>query len=441
MLFFKSNKNPFHTFDFQSKSKKTDIITHLLEFIQMQTSRLWTSSFVGAILMIIGTSIGGGMLALPIVTANGGILFSSLFLISCWLLMTAGAFLILEVNLLLPEGTNLISMAKKTLGIKGEVVAWISYLMLLYCLLSAYAAGGGEVIHHFFSLLKMNVSYFLSVILFVLLFACVLIRGISSVDKVNRIIMALKLLSFFFILTITFSNIQIKNFEIGHPKTLIFTITTMVTSFGFAIIVPSLRTYLKSDVKKLRLSILIGSLIPLIFYLLWEFVIFGVIPVRGPYSLEQLSKSPQPVQALVDSLTHNIQQSGLPLAANIFTTVCIFTAFLGVSLCLIDFLSDGLKINRNEKKIIFVYALTFIPPVLFVLFIPSLFTFGIRFAGLFCMILLSILPAIMVWFSRYHQKLPRLYKFFGEKPLIICVVLFSILVIVISLFENFYFTR
>jgi len=90
---------------------------------------------LGSILLIVGTSIGAGMLALPIATAQLGFFGSLILLLICWFVMTAGALLLLEVNLWLPQNSNLISMAKATIGPIGQIVAWITYLLLLYYLL------------------------------------------------------------------------------------------------------------------------------------------------------------------------------------------------------------------------------------------------------------------------------------------------------------------
>lgn len=82
------------------------------------------SKLIGGILLIVGTSIGGGMLALPVAMASAGLGASILFLLLCWLVMTTAALLILEVNLRLPAGSNLVSMAKMTLGVPGQIIAW-----------------------------------------------------------------------------------------------------------------------------------------------------------------------------------------------------------------------------------------------------------------------------------------------------------------------------
>ena len=57
------------------------------------------NKLIGGILLIIGTSIGGGMLVLPIATAQLGFINALIFLVLCWAIMTAAALLILEVNL------------------------------------------------------------------------------------------------------------------------------------------------------------------------------------------------------------------------------------------------------------------------------------------------------------------------------------------------------
>src|SRR5258708_2432147 len=95
------------------------------------------AKMIGGILLIVGTTIGGGMLALPIVMAQGGFWGAALLLFASWLVMTFSAFLILEVNLWMPMNSNIILMAKRTLGRWAEVIAWICYLLLFYCLLAA----------------------------------------------------------------------------------------------------------------------------------------------------------------------------------------------------------------------------------------------------------------------------------------------------------------
>ena len=93
----------------------------------MKTNRL-----LGSILLISGTTIGGGMLALPVVTGIYGLDAAVLILFAVWFVNVFIGFALLEANLRLPPGTNLITMARSTLGRPGEYIAWVSCSLFLY---------------------------------------------------------------------------------------------------------------------------------------------------------------------------------------------------------------------------------------------------------------------------------------------------------------------
>ena len=82
---------------------------------------------IGGVLLVAGTTIGAGMLALPVVTGLAGFYPSVALFLAYWLFLTFTAFLMLEVSLWLPPQANLISMARHTLGRWGEAVSWALY--------------------------------------------------------------------------------------------------------------------------------------------------------------------------------------------------------------------------------------------------------------------------------------------------------------------------
>ena len=352
---------------------------------------------LGAVLLIVGTSIGGGMLALPVMTAHSGYVPSGIFLIGAWAIMTIGAFLLLEVNLWLPPGSNLISMVRATLGRRVEWLAWVVYMLLLYCLLCAYIAGGEDLIHGLFHLSGFAIPGWAALLLFVLVFGGVVCFGIRFIDLTNRLIMLAKVIAFVFIVVVTLPLVKMMGLSGGRFVPLWHTLTAMITSFGFAIIVPSLRQYLNNNHRALRIALSVGCVVPLVCYLLWEAIIFGVMPKTGPHGLLALAHAKEPISALMVALSDLTQRNAVIIAAKTFTSICVVTAFLGVSLSLTDFLSDGLRITKQGKHAGVIYALTFLPPTLLILFVPRLFVFGISFAGVFCIILLIMLPLWMAY--------------------------------------------
>lgn len=76
------------------------------------------------------------------------------------------------------------------------------------------------------------------------------------------------------------------------------------------------------------------------------------------------------------------------------------TAFLGVSIGLFDFLADGLSLKKSGLQGKGTLALTFVPPLFVVLINPGIYLHALGYAGVCCVILLLLLPAVMTWRAR-----------------------------------------
>ncbi len=382
------------------------------------------SRFVGGVLLIVGTSIGGGMLALPVANAATGFWQSSLVLFICWAFMTLGAFFILEANLYLPRGKHMVSMASATLGNFGLLTAWISYLFLLYTLLSAYVSGGSDVLSSLLLKAGLHLAEWQTSSIFTLLFGLVVYGGIHYVDYFNRFLMFGKLVVYFLLVILIAPFIQMEHFQHGNIRFVAGSIMILITSFGFAIIVPNLRDYFDDDIKTLKKVILIGSLIPLLCYVAWDAVIIGSLPSEGKEGLASLMQNPHTTSALAGLLSEKVQNPTISALFNFFTSICMLTAFLGVSLCLYSFLADGLKLRQRGNHGIGLFILTFLPPLLIVIYYPGAYLHALSYAGIFCIILLLLLPALMCYFGRKHYQAS--FKVPGGKVTQILVILTSI---------------
>lgn len=363
------------------------------------------SKLVGGTLLIVGTSIGGGMLALPVLTAEVGFGNSLIFLIACWLIMTAGALLVLEVNLRLPPGSNMVSMAKSTLGLPGQIIAWVTYLFLLYTLLSAYISGGSDVFHALLQKININLPTEITSILFTFIFSLVVYKGIRSVDYVNRGLMFGKLGVYILLVAIISPHISPSSLTGGSISAFTGILMVLITSFGFASIVPSLRDYFEEDIASLRRVILFGSLIPLFCYIMWDAVIMGVVTREGHNGLIELMTSDHATSGLTEALSQSVNNHWISGFFSFFTSICMVTAFLGVSLGLFDFLADGLKFKKTGSQGKYTLALTFLPPLIVVLLNPGIYLHALSYAGVCCVILLLVLPTLMSWRGRKQASL------------------------------------
>lgn len=388
---------------------------------------LHTNRLFGGILLVTGTSIGAGMLALPVISSFAGFIPSFVLLVICWLFLFGTSLLLLDVNLAFPGEVNLITMAGRSLGLPGKAITWITYLLLLYSLTSAYISGSAPLFLQAFNYITgYTAPAWIGPFPLLVFFGIFVYIGTLAVDWVNRILMIGLVVSYFLLAAFLPSNIQPHLLQHVDVSAIWIAIPVVLTSFGFHIIIPTLTTYLHHDKKKLRLALFIGSLIPFIVYVIWEFLILGVVPLEGEHGLITDYLSGQTAAA---SLPYLLNHSWIPTIVSAFAFFAIITSFLGVSLSLSDFLADGLHMKRFTLGREFACLLTFVPPLIFVLIYPRGFILALQFAGILVAILLCILPAIMAW------KLPA-YRTPLRRAILISVILLALFMIGIDILEE-----
>lgn len=391
------------------------------------------NKIIGAIFLVTGTAIGGGMLALPVTTAQAGFIPAVAVLLLSWLLMTTAALLIVEVNLWLPKENNLVSMAGLTLGRPGKVVAWLSCLLLLYALISAYIAGGSDIFANLLHLINIKLPGPLNDIIFTVLFGFIVFKGMKSVDYVNRGLISIKLGVLTLLFIVILPHVTLPHLEHHQVAYLPHTLAIVITSFGFANIVPSLCHYLDRDAKQIRIAVLFGSLLPLGCYIVWIGVVLGSLPLSGEHSLMSVFHSSHTTSSLTNAISNSLQTTSIKTFTRIFTSICVATSFLGVSLALSDFIADGVGREKQGLGNLLIYSLTFIPPLVLVIFWPGAFMHCLEYAGILCVILLMLLPALMAYSGRYIKRFDHGHLVPGGKLLLIALALCALLIIYLSL--------
>ncbi|HSX26577.1 MAG TPA: aromatic amino acid transport family protein [Chlamydiales bacterium] len=385
-----------------------------------------TNRLVGGILLVSGTSIGAGMLALPVISSFAGFFPSFGLLAICWFLLFITSLLLLDVNLACRGEVNMISMAGRTLGAWGKGVCWVTYLLLLYSLIAAYIAGGAPLfLQGLAHLTGWSAPSWVGPFPLLFLFGIFVYLGTHAVDWINRLLMFGLIFSYILLIIFLPSQVQLSLLQHIDIQAVAIAVPVVMTSFGFHIIIPTLTTYLDHDVKKLRLTLFIGSLIPLVVYTIWEYLILGIVPLWGE---EGLMKAWVSGESGATALSNVLQKPWITTVASAFSFFAIITSFLGVSLSLSDFLTDGLKMKRFSLGREFACLLTFIPPLIFALSYQRGFILALEYGGGFVAILLCILPALMAWKLPHYRSLPRRLLLAG----VILVSLFVIGLVILN---------
>lgn len=392
----------------------------------------------GCALLISGICIGAGMLGLPVVTAEAGFYTTLWIVIGIWVLMTFSGLLMLEANLRLPSDMNLISMARQTLGKPGVIIAWIANLGLFYALMAAYISGGTallvEMLNVFFPGYFSNVN---TTFLFVFIFGFLVFLGTRMIDYTNRVLLIGLIGGYLLLLILLASKVDTQLLHFGSVNYLIGApLAILVTSFGFHLLVPSLVHYMNGDVKGLRTAIVIGTTLPLIIYILWIWVVQGVLPLEGEHGLRAVMASGQPGSQIPIALFYQVGSHWVATSVGVFTFCALISSFVGVALSLFDFFSDALHLSKDRRGRFISLLLVFILPMIFSIAYPAGFIMALQYASIFAVILLVIYPVLMVWSGRYHLKLDG-YRVWGGKPLLIIILLFGLLVLGVEVAMQF----
>lgn len=394
-----------------------------------------TKKFIGSIFLLLGTCIGAGMLALPIVSVHETFAFSVMLLITAWLCMTIGAFAILTVNMWFAPGSNLLTMAQGTLGRWGKLITAIVYLLLMYSLLCAYLAAASGIVHLITAaVFHQDISRGFATFITLLILSAIVYRGMGAVDFMNRVFMSIKLVIFLVIVVMLLPNVQINQLVVGDLMMRNDTFIVMVTSFGYATILPSLREYLQSDRASLNKVVVIGSLIPLVIFFVWLLVVKGVLPREGDDGLIAMSISDNPSGLMMLSIARMLTHPWMKFIASIFVSVYVLTSFLCVSMGLSDFVADAIKRKKEGKHKILVHVLCFLPPLLLVLFQPGIFITALSYAGQLCIILLMLLPLLMFYTGRYHQQLGSCRRITGERWVVLLLIVMAVGFLLVQFF-------
>ncbi|XP_015689835.2 tyrosine-specific transport protein-like isoform X1 [Oryza brachyantha] len=375
-------------------------------------------SVVGAAALVVGTSIGSGILAVPQRTAPAGFVPSAACMVTCWAFLVIEALLLAEINVHLRrkkgkdagdggggghlEVISLKSMAQETLGEWGGNLAAGAYLFLSYTSMVAYTSKSGEVLSRLIAGVPEPVSGGAFTAALALLIAA---GGTGVTDKVNQL---LTFVMIGLLLTIEVSAVASgaglttpanTNWE-QVPATLPVIIFTLV----FHDIAPVICAYLGGDLVRIRLSILVGSIVPLLSLLVWDDIALSVSTDLNGFDIMDMLKT---------EWSYTVVETFSLLAVG----TSLIGTLLGASQFFIEQMANlvsssaqgheeeegsrhrgGRAVDDNAMLSYIAAGAVVAPTVLIAATVPNSFSIATDIAGGYCMtILYGVLPPLMAW--------------------------------------------
>jgi tyrosine-specific transport protein len=401
------------------------------------------NKFIGSTMLVVGTAIGAGILALPLVGAQVGFIYSTIALILIAILAYFANMLILEVNLAFPLHENSFSsMSHAIFGKAGKVLMWLLYLFYLYAIVIAYISGNASLLDHVFSYyFHIIIPNWLTAVAFVVVLGFAVFISTAAVDYLNRGLLSLKGIFLIAVLIFLVPYVDVSNLmrnDLHSAQHLNVAAPVFLSALNFALIIPSLSNYLEKDVKAIKLSILAGLFIITPIYIWWLFVAFGTVPMDGVHSFNALFAAHGSVGEFVSVLSFIAHNKYVILGINGFTNITMTTSFLGVSLALFDFLADGFKIANTQVGRFKTSMLTFIPPLIVALLFSNAFISALGYVGVLIAVLFFIFPVLMVYKLRKQKKLISTYRAPVGKLFLAVIFLFGVAIIILQIVDTLF---
>lgn len=389
---------------------------------------------IGAILLIAGTCIGSGMIALPIVLAKLGLVPSIFLMLAIWFIMYYTSLINLELNLQADQALSLGELGKRFSGRWAQLIGVLSLKILSYSLLAVYIYGGSSILKELCACkLQMQLSLTGVASCYTVGAMLVLLLPIKWIDYFNRLLF-IGLLSVVAILiaglavSLDWNHLPLLSEQYSKPAVWMALVPVIFTSFGFSVVFPSLTNYCDKNPKMLKTVFFWGSFLPALVYILWTCSILTVVYHHSPTFYHKMVHGNAEVGELIQVLSSIAKWQSVQLLIWWISLLAIITSVVGVGMGLFDSLKNMISkvLPETKGRDVLIAALTVGPAYLAVLYIPNAFITVLGFAGMILALMAVIMPVYLFW------KLKAIDLFYTElkrKWLVQCSMLVAFAVI------------
>lgn len=357
-----------------------------------------------AITTLSGTVIGAGFLGIPYAVSNSGFLIGLIHMVILCSVMLMLNLIMGEIVLSTNSIHHIAGYSSKYLGNKTKWFVFFASIIGFYAALVAYLIGQGVSLSFIFTGGSENSLWF--GLGFWFLMSILTFGGIKEFKKIEPIAVISVLIVTLLLGILNFDKINLANLSYTNYAYLFAPFGVVLFAFLGMSSVPEIKRVLGKNTGLMKKAIIIGSLIPLIVYVLFTIIVLGIYGS----GVEQVA---------------TINFGKIVTLLGIFT---MFSAFLALSLCLQDTYRFDLYLH---KKLAWALSI-FVPLILFVpisIFNLAGFSKVLSFGGAISGGLLSIALLLIhehltdQKFSKRHRK-PEFIVYLPLMIKIIFIILF-----------------
>ncbi|TLD86722.1 aromatic amino acid transport family protein [Helicobacter sp. MIT 05-5294] len=365
-------------------------------------------SVFGGTMIVAGTAIGAGMLALPTISAGMWVWYSFGLLILTWFMMLLSSQALLEVNLHYNPGSSFHTLVLDNLGKFWNLINGLSVAFVLYILIYAYVSGGGSmVVHISIVAFDYEIPKTLASLLFAILLSGCIWWSTYAVDRFSVIMIGGMVLTFCFAMSGMLSELKMSYLlDLHHDDNayeifVFVALSTYLTSFCFHASVPSLVKYFGKEPTKINQCLVYGTLIAFFAYAVWNVACDGNIERTA---FKEVIAAGGNVRHLIEAASLNLNTAFLLRMLEGFAFLAVATSFLGAGLGLFDYMADLCGFDDSRLGRTKTMLVSFVPPIIGGILYPDGFLLAIGWAGLAATIWSVIIPALLLKSHRIARQ-------------------------------------
>ncbi|MCK4781807.1 amino acid permease [Candidatus Parcubacteria bacterium] len=308
---------------------------------------MFSRNFVFALAVLVGTTVGAGIFAIPYVIFKSG-LIPGLF----YFLILGGAILLLhlffaEIVLRTKDKHRLIGYAQKYLGRREEILVTASTILGITGSLLAYLIISGDFLKIIFSFSGLS-SFYFSLIFWAIL-SFFIFRGIKLIAKTEFLMNILFFSIIFIIFCFAIPKFNFQNFTLFNPEHIFLPYGVILFALAGWAAIPEIREILKNhqEGRDYKRIIIYSAIIATVLYLVFALLIIGV---------SGANTSQEALQGLTPFLGEKIIILGA-----LFGVISIAASFLILG----NYLKNALIYDHKRSKNLAVFISCGLPIVLF----------------------------------------------------------------------------
>ena len=323
--------------------------------------------------LIVGLTIGAGVLGIPYAIAKVGLLVGLLYIVGLGILMIGLNLLIGEIAVRTKGDLQMVGLARKYLGKYGEWVMMVVKYISVAGVMVVYIIGEGEILSALFGGSSFNWSlifFFVGLILIYL--------GIKTIKTVDFFLSLGILAVVLLIAAFSIPHLEFNNFKFFNLAELLLPYGVVLFAFNGGAAVIEAHSILANNNKTFKLTIVIAGIISIITYAIFTIVVLGVTGVNT-------------TEIATIGLGNELGKSML-IFGNVFAILAMATSFLTMGLSTRDSLVWDYKIPVKAAALL----VSLIPLVVFLLGLRQ-FIMAINIVGGVFVSLEMILIIFIYW--------------------------------------------